>query len=394
MKRLLLVTQNFYPEIGSAANRMKNLYVHFESKGYKVHVLTTEPSYPNENMYMDKSYYNNAELNAVPDYKVIRLQMSHKKHKNSMSSRLMYYMEFMMKVHYFVKHAHQKFDYLYVTSPNIFVPWGALFFQGKLKPEKLLEVRDLWPDSVVAIDRINIDFFMPVLKRLEKKMYMSADKIVINNVSFKRHIESMNVFKPMLYIPNGVNPGEFEIERKFDTFTVVYTGNIGYAQDVTMLKNIAQLFEQEKIHFNAVIYGVNSKQFKDFITSENLKYVKAIPLMSKQQCLSFTSKHHVALSILKENEVLLNVLPGKVVDAICTGLPIITNLAGDTNTLINQNGVGYAKAFATAQDIVNAVKNYRDDHMLLAQHSANALKLAHAQFNWHENINKIIEFME
>lgn len=394
MKRLLLVSQNFYPEIGSAANRMKNLFLHFESKGYNVHVLTTEPSYPNEKMYLDTSYYNDDKLNNVPDYKVIRLRMSHKKHKNNMTSRLKYYLEFMLKVHYFVKHAHHKFDYMYVTSPNIFVPWGALFFQKELKPEKILEIRDLWPDSVVAIDQINITFFLPLLKVLEKKMYKSADKIIINNVSFKKHIEKMNVNKPILYIPNGVNPGEFEIESKFDDFTVVYTGNIGYAQDVSMLEDIALKFEDEKIHFNAVIYGINSRKFKQYIETNNFQYVKAIPTMSKQQCLSYTSKHHVALSILKESDVLLNVLPGKVVDAICTGLPIITNLAGDTNKLINDYEVGYAKAFATAEDIVTAVKKYRDNHQLLINHSYNALQLSSKQFNWNENISKIIEFME
>ncbi|RIM13933.1 glycosyltransferase WbuB, partial [Staphylococcus chromogenes] len=45
-KKLLIITQNFYPELGSAANRMKMLFRHFTEENVKTHVLTTYPSYP------------------------------------------------------------------------------------------------------------------------------------------------------------------------------------------------------------------------------------------------------------------------------------------------------------------------------------------------------------
>ena len=47
--KILLITQNFYPEIGSGANRFKNLYIQL-SKKHDVKVVTTIPSYPNERM--------------------------------------------------------------------------------------------------------------------------------------------------------------------------------------------------------------------------------------------------------------------------------------------------------------------------------------------------------
>lgn len=62
MKKILMITQNFYPEIGSAANRMKNIYLELEKKGYEVTVLTSDPSYPNRNLYKDPSYWGNGDI--------------------------------------------------------------------------------------------------------------------------------------------------------------------------------------------------------------------------------------------------------------------------------------------------------------------------------------------
>ncbi|MBD3022372.1 glycosyltransferase WbuB, partial [Bacillus anthracis] len=57
MKKILMVTQNFYPEIGSASNRMKNIYLELNERGYDVKILTSDPSYPNRNLYKDSSYW-------------------------------------------------------------------------------------------------------------------------------------------------------------------------------------------------------------------------------------------------------------------------------------------------------------------------------------------------
>lgn len=55
-KRVLIITQNFYPEIGSAGNRMKNIYLLLQDKGFDVDVLTTDPTYPTKKYTMIVSF--------------------------------------------------------------------------------------------------------------------------------------------------------------------------------------------------------------------------------------------------------------------------------------------------------------------------------------------------
>ena len=65
MKKILIVTQNFYPEIGSAANRMKSVYLELKERGYDVTVLTSDPSYPNRNLYKDPNYWYDEDIEKI-----------------------------------------------------------------------------------------------------------------------------------------------------------------------------------------------------------------------------------------------------------------------------------------------------------------------------------------
>lgn len=57
-KKVLILTQNFYPAIGSAGNRMKNIFQLLSKADVQVEVLTIEPSYPpNKNMYKDRTFW-------------------------------------------------------------------------------------------------------------------------------------------------------------------------------------------------------------------------------------------------------------------------------------------------------------------------------------------------
>ncbi|WP_218276327.1 hypothetical protein, partial [Pseudomonas sp. FW305-BF6] len=61
-KRILLISQHFYPEIGSAANRLKNIYMELHAKGYDVKVLTLEPRYPSKELYENERFWD-SDLN-------------------------------------------------------------------------------------------------------------------------------------------------------------------------------------------------------------------------------------------------------------------------------------------------------------------------------------------
>ena len=63
--KILLITQNFYPELGSASNRLGVIFKLLNKSDYDTYVLTTQPTYPYQNLFNDSEYYNDSELNSL-----------------------------------------------------------------------------------------------------------------------------------------------------------------------------------------------------------------------------------------------------------------------------------------------------------------------------------------
>lgn len=388
--KILLITQNFYPEIGSGANRLKNLYKYL-SKNHKVEVLTTHPSYPNAKMYEEDKYWNDIEISQSRD--IMRLKMRMDKQSKSMFLRLLYYFELSYKVWVYVKEYQHLYDCVYVTSPNIFIPWAAFFQKRKRSVKRILEVRDLWPDSVKDVEKLNINLFFPILKLMEKLLYKASDKIVINNEGFRKYIKEMVRNKEILYLPNAFTEEEVAFEEVGKNFRVIYTGNIGFAQSYEKLQELATRLEAEKIDFKIIGYGMNAHLFKSYIDFNDFKYVTFEEEKTREECLVDIRQSNIQLSILKDSEVFLNVLPGKVIDGIASGVPIVTNLGGFTGELVNGNKVGYAKEGATTDELVSAILKIKEDRALELTLRKNSRKLLETDFLWEINVNKLENFL-
>lgn len=387
--KILLISQNFYPELGSAANRMKQLYKQFEKAGYEPLIVTTEPSYPNHALFNDHSYYDDAELNALEGYRIIRIRMHCQKQHSDLVHRLFYYIELMIKVRMYIgKLGH--YDNVYVSSPNIFLAWATLFFKRNTKAKYFLEIRDLWPDSFLCLKKIKVRFLMPLLKWLEKQMYMQADEIVVNNPYFQSYINTMlDENHEMIYLPNAVSKAECLYPVKNDTFSVVYTGNIGYAQNVDQLIAIARGLHAKDIQMTAIIYGVQADVFRAAVKQEHLTSIHLVPPMKRAACLKAISRHHVSLSILEPSEVFMNVMPGKIVDSICSGTPVVSNVGGYTGELINSQQLGFAKAGASTEEIIDYIVQIKKNPKLLNHIISQTKNLRDKQFIWENNFPKL-----
>src|SRR5699024_11776410 len=104
-----------------------------------VKIVTKIPSYPKERMNNEENYWNEDEITHSND--ILRIPMRIDKQSKSMYSRVGYYLELAYKVRHFIKSYQREFDVIYVTSPNIFLPWATFFFQKQISSvTKVLEI--------------------------------------------------------------------------------------------------------------------------------------------------------------------------------------------------------------------------------------------------------------
>src|SRR5699024_11019299 len=108
MLRVLLITQNFSPEIGSAANRLTKLYESLSNEAeIEVSVLTSNQLYPNNILYVENPVFKQLFDSQTSIARNSPFFSTY--HKNYIL-RLICYLEFLVRGYFKVKKLVQKID--------------------------------------------------------------------------------------------------------------------------------------------------------------------------------------------------------------------------------------------------------------------------------------------
>ena len=165
---------------------------------------------------------------------------------------------------------HEAPDVIYTSTPDLLTPWRAVPFAKKHKLPCVVEVRDLWPLSVVEYN--NISEKNPVivaLYMLERHIYKKADALVftmpgggdyIKDKGWEKKVSLEKVFN----INNGIDVEAQERQAKEnafsdpdlddDSFKVIYCGSIRKVNNVGKLIEAAELLKENR-DIKFLIYG-------------------------------------------------------------------------------------------------------------------------------------------
>lgn len=395
-KKVLLISQGFYPEIGSAGNRLKNIFILLQEQGYQVTVLTTEPTYPNKNLYQDRKFWNDESLNQ--NSSVRRVSINNRKYSRSIFNRLIYYIEMALKMLLFVLNDKEKYDTIFVSSPPIFVGFVGLIAKFRYKTKLILDIRDLWPESLKGVGVFNSSLIISFFSFLEKHLYKQSDQIIVNSLEFKSYIIKKSDISPnkIGFMPNSARlseiPNKPVATRK--NFRVIYTGNIGLAQDVDLLKELALNLNTENIKLSIVGYGMKKNELVDFVKTNNLTNVRFYTPVTRIDCFNINLEHDVGFVSLNNKDVFDTVLPGKIVDYMTCGLPIVASVSGYAKTVIEEEQVGYVSESRSVKEIVKYILHLSKNPEICKQMSENEARYIMDKFLWEKNIFELVNRIE
>lgn len=395
-KKVLIMTQNFYPVIGSAGNRMKNIYQLLNENDIDADVLTTEPAYPNKNMYKDEMFWDDESLNSETT-KITRVAIKNNRFQNHILSRLFFYLEIMYRfLIQLWKVRKNKYDYILVSTPPIFIVFSAWVGKYLLKSKLILEVRDLWPDSLIGVKTFNNSFIIKLFRFLEKRMYRMANCIIINSLGFHDHIQSkLNKKTELVYLPNGPRQHEIVQKKEYEgEFRVVYTGNLGLAQDIEHLKQISSLLHMEGVRFDVIGYGVKTEEFANYLKENKLDKVYIHQPTTRKKSLELIENSNVAIAFLNDEVVFSTVLPGKIIDYMTCRTPIIAGVKGTAAEIITVNETGYAFSQSDVEAMVDKIIELKNNKQKQEQLGENCITTVTNHFLWEDNIAKLIEIIK
>lgn len=384
-KRILLITQNFYPEIGSAGNRLKNIFLMLHRKGYDVKVLTTDPSYPEKNFYDHPDLWDEEELNNQ-DERIVRVKVKNKKYAFNFFNRLFYYLEIMFRMIIFIFKDKNKYDLIYVTTPPIFVAFAGIIAKFRYKTKMILDVRDLWPDSLKGVGIFKNPMIIGFFKLAEKYIYSKSDHIIINSQGFQKHLQDQE--SKLTFIPNSARREELPkgIARMSKEFKIVFAGNLGLAQDVDIFRDIVIRLKDYNIKFIILGYGVNKKELEKEILEKQLKNVKFVMPVSRKECLKMMANCDIGIATLNHSIIFETVLPGRIIDYLSCQLPVVASLSGYSKKLIEQEKVGLVAKTKTSDEMVSLILRLYHQPELVQEMKTNCEKFIEKNFLWENNI--------
>ena len=252
--KITYLSQYFPPEVGAPAVRVAELSRRWAASGNSVSVLTGFPNHPTG--VVPPEYRPKLRRLFMRDdregFRVFRTWLWPLPNRKSWE-RILNYSSFAVSVALrglFVR----KPDVLIATSPQLLVGLSGLIVCRCRRVPFVLEVRDLWPESLQAVGAAGERSLMVrLLKTIAGLLYRKADHIVVVTYSFKTHLEEKwgVPAEKISVVRNGVDHTLFHpkepdenIVREFalnEKFVVSYIGTVGNAHGIDTLVSVAKM---------------------------------------------------------------------------------------------------------------------------------------------------------
>lgn len=353
--KIIIIVEVLPPHPSSAAVQMYDLAKEFVNQNYEVTILAANP-------HIEGNY----SIKSVEGIQIIYLKTLKTKDTNYIRrffSEL--YMPFsMIKNLKKTKFHHYKWDYLIWYSPSIFHGPLVNHIKKLCNIKSYLIIRDIFPEWALDLGLLKEGFIYNFLKIIANYQYSLADTIGIqspgNEVYFKnwhqkypnRKIELLNNWLGNKSIkPCSININDTVLSgRKI----FVYTGNIGIAQDMSILMKLSKSFKHRKdIGFLFVGRGDNLKFIKKYAIDNNLTNTLIFDSINPDEIPNLLSQCHVGMLSLNVKHNTHNI-PGKFLSYIQAGLPVIAsvNPGNDLVKLINDNSVGEVVTNHSLDDLI------------------------------------------
>jgi glycosyltransferase involved in cell wall biosynthesis len=399
--KILFLTDNFPPESNAPATRTYEHCFEWVSIGYEVTVITCNPNFPSGKIYNGYSnkIYSKEDINGI---KVIRV-WSYISANKGFIKRTLDYLSFAFTSFFFGLFV--KADIIIATSPQFFTAVSGSFLSLIKNKPWIMEVRDLWPDSIVAVGSMSSKSkSYKFLKKIEGILYNRANKIIVVTNSFKDYLinyhdinsSKIGVFKNGVKLENLKKTSPIDLRIIKDQLglnnkiIISYIGTHGLAHALKFIIDTTQKVKNKKLHFLFVGDGAQKQDLVDYSKSLKNKNFTFIDSVSKSKVYDFVNLSDFALVNLKKSDEFKNVIPSKIFENIALYKPILLGVEGEAKYLIQRYDVGICFEPENETSFLSALEGL--DKIDFKKFKVNCDKMI-LDFNRKSIANKMINFI-
>lgn len=381
--RILFLSHYYYPEVNAPASR---LYEHarcWTRAGHEVTVITAVPSAPHGWPFAG---YRNLpwQEEVIEGVRVIRVWTFMAANRRRVR-RSLNYLSFMFSalVALLLVRRHHV---LVATTPQFFCGLAGAVASRFRKEPFVLEVRDIWPESIVAVDAGRRNRVYTVLLSLARWMYAQADRVVTVGDGYKEKLVEDHGLpaNSIDVVCNGVDfqlfdPSLCDGERRTlaklglkDKFVVSYVGTVGMAHGLEVMLRAAEILKRrEDIAFLIAGDGSERAHLERRAKEMNLSNVHFTGLLRKEEIPRLIGESDACLVHLRDKPLFATVLPSKLFEAMAMERPVIIGVRGGSAEIIARHNAGICIPPENAGELARAVERIAANREMAAFMGAN-----------------------
>jgi colanic acid biosynthesis glycosyl transferase WcaI len=320
----------------------------WNARGHHVNVVTSFPNFPDGKVFggYRQSLFKRETLDTVDVLRVPTLIFPNR----GIFLRIVDFLSFMFTsciASFFVGRP----DVVLATSPQFFTAVTGWFVSRVYRRPFVFEIRDLWPDSIVAMGVMKEGRAIRIIRMVEQFLYRQADLIVTVTWSSRDLLIARGIDgNKIMVVTNGIDtdqltpgPAPAELRRRLgfeNKIVVSYVGTVGMAHGLQLILDAAQDCRNRlpEVHFMIVGSGAELHDLQQQATERGLGNVTFVGRVSHGDIVDYWRLSDMTLVLLKDIPLFRTVIPSKIFEAMATGTPIITNVHGELQTLLEPLG--------------------------------------------------------
>lgn len=370
---ILFLSHYFPPEVNAPASRTFEHCRQWVQDGHRVTVVTCAPNHPRGKIY--PGYRNTLYAREEKDGITIIRVWTYVTANEGFLKRTLNYVSYMGATIVAAPFL-QKADVVISTSPQFFNGLAGYAVSRMKRTPWVLEIRDLWPESILAVGAITNRTIIRILEWLELFAYRKADRIVPVTDAFQRYIEGKGITgSKITVIKNGADlslykpiTGKNPLARSLGLegkFVASYFGTHGMAHHLeTILYAAQRLHGYPEIVF--LLAGDGAERQRLLALCGNLKLTNVVMLeqQSKEQMPWLWALSAVSLILLRKSDLFNSVIPSKLFESMAMEKPIILGVEGESAEIVRAAEAGFCIEPENAEALANRLLELYADRAL------------------------------
>lgn len=402
---ILFLSDNFPPEVNAPASRTFEHCREWVRRGAQVTVITCAPNFPKGQVF---DGYRNAlwHIENVEGIRVVRV-WSYIASNEGVVKRILDYLSFMVSAtiaSLFVL----KVDVIVGTSPQFFTACAAWAASRLKRRPWVFELRDLWPESIRAVEAMKNSIAIRLLERIELFLYRQADHIVVVTKSFKDTLARRGVDSTKIdIVTNGVDLDNFRpmvkdaaLARELGLegcFVAGYIGTHGMAHGLDTLLDAAEALQcapnTTDIRFLFLGHGAEKAALVERSRRLNLNNVVFADSVRKSDVARYWSLLDVSVIHLRKAELFGSVIPSKLFECMGMGVPVLHGVTGESAEIVLRTQVGELFEPGNAPQLANALLRLKSEPLRHAHYRAQG-PIAAREYNRSNLAQKMLEILK